>query len=583
MYEPSPETLKTRPSPATGAIIFLLAVTPLTGHAIPVDVEGAPDAVARNIREHLALEHLPCDIRPLQLGQRLNGADQRISQALRSLGYYSGQWQLERTRDGDDCPTVRVQVQPGEPVIVRELAIQVEGVGADDQGLAELILQLPLAEGRQLNHGDYETARNQLMQRARQLGYFEARFSEHSLRVDPDTHAARIRLVLASGPRYRFGEVSYAETSFSNSFLRRYQDFDSGDPFDARALITLQNRLLNAGYFDRVSVDQSEPDPATGRVDVKIDLTTRSRYQSTFGAGASTDKGPRVNYTLRNRHFNDSGDHFLVSSQWSPVESRASLQLEQPGEEPHREKTRWSLGWQREDTDTALSRGWRAEVAKVRVLDNDWVQTPSLTFLSEDFEVGGDSERSMLLYPGVQWSRTQSNDPRYPTRGWRLGLAVRGALEGVVSDSSFAQVEANARLIFPLGKGRLISRARAAGTWVEDFGELPATLRFFAGGDNSVRGFEYESLGPKNDEGEVRGGRHLLTGSVEYDYPVFKQYGVAVFYDIGNAFNASQFRLHDSVGVGARWRSPIGPVRLDFAVPLDEGGFRIHLSMGPDL
>ncbi len=583
MYEPSPENLKTRLSPMSGAIMLLLAITPLMGRAIPVDIQGVPDTVARNIREHLALEHLPCDIRPLQLGQRLNGADQRISAALRSLGYYSAQWQLERSRDGDDCPTVRVQVQPGDPVIVRELSLHVEGAGADDEALAKQVLQLPLAEGRQLNHGDYEAARNRLMQRARQLGYFEARFSKHSLRVDPDTHSARIQLALTSGPRYRFGEISYAETSFSESFLRRYQPFDNSDPFDARELIKLQNRLLNTGYFERVSVDQSEPDSAKGQVDVNVDLTTRPRYQSTFGAGASTDKGPRVNYTLRNRHFNDSGDHFQVSSQWSPVESHVSFQLEQPGREPHREKTRWSLGWQREETDSALSRGWRAEVAKVQALDNDWVRTPSLTFLSEDFRVGSESRGAVLLYPGIHWSRTRSNDPTYPTRGWRLGLAVRGTLEGLVSDTSFAQVDANARLILPLGKGRVISRARAASTWVEDFGKLPATLRFFAGGDNSVRGFDYESLGPENDGGEVLGGKHLLTASVEYDYPVFEQYSAAVFYDIGNAFNASQFRLHDSVGVGARWRSPIGPVRLDFAMPLDEGGFRIHLSMGPDL
>ncbi len=560
-----------------------MALTSFTAGALPVEIRGAPDNVAGNIREHLGLDTLPCDISALQLGQRMKSADERISAGLRSLGYYNARWQLDRQRGDDGCWTLALEVEPGDPVQIREVAVRIQGPGSDDEQLTEVVEKLPLSEGERLDHGRYETARNRLMQRARLLGYFEAAFTEHSLRVDPQGRSARISLVLASGPRYRFGTVRYAEVSLSESFLRRYQPFASGDPFDARELITLQNRLLNTRYFERVGVDQTEPDAKRQTVDVIVDLSVLSRYQSTLGAGFSTDTGPRVNYSLRNRHFNKRGDHFLLSSQWSPVESMVTLQLEQPGREPHREKTRWSLGWHREDTDSAVTRGWRAEVARVQSLDNGWTRTPSLTFLTEDYEVGGESDRSMLLYPGIHWNRTERNDPRYPTRGWRFGFGARAALENLASETSFVQVETNAKLILPLLGGRVITRGRAAATWVEHFSELPASLRFFAGGDNSVRGFDYEALGPRNDQGEVEGGKHLLTGSVEYDYPIFDHYSAAVFYDIGNAFDTDQFRLYDSAGVGVRWRSPIGPVRLDLAVPMGESGFRIHLSMGPDL
>ncbi|HAI23845.1 MAG TPA: outer membrane protein assembly factor, partial [Alcanivorax sp.] len=118
-----------------------------------------------------------------------------------------------------------------------------------------------------------------------------------------------------------------------------------------------------------------------------------------------------------------------------------------------------------------------------------------------------------------------------------------------------------------------------------DVTELPASIRFFAGGDASVRGFAYESLGPLDNDGEVIGGRHLLVGSLEYDHPISEQWSLAVFTDAGNAFNNfDDYEIRHSAGFGVRWRSPLGPIRVDFARGIEEGReWRLHLSMGPDL
>ncbi|MDC4226629.1 MAG: BamA/TamA family outer membrane protein [Candidatus Manganitrophus sp.] len=135
--------------------------------------------------------------------------------------------------------------------------------------------------------------------------------------------------------------------------------------------------------------------------------------------------------------------------------------------------------------------------------------------------------------------------------------------------------------------GRLLLRGEFGWTSVSNFDDLPVSLRFFAGGDRSVRGYGYNTLGPENESGEVIGGRYLATGSVEYDYRIAEQWGVALFYDIGNAANEIDWDLNpqDRVGIGGRWYSPVGPIRVDLAYALDRPGlaFRVHINMGPDL
>ena len=167
--------------------------------------------------------------------------------------------------------------------------------------------------------------------------------------------------------------------------------------------------------------------------------------------------------------------------------------------------------------------------------------------------------------------------------GWRLQFSARGAIEGIASDMTLGQATAEGKVILPLFGGRLLSRVNLGATALDDFSRLPASLRFFAGGDNSVRGYQYESLGPENSQGDVVGGKHLLAGSIEVDHKIWREVALAAFIDAGTAFDTRDFTLHQSAGVGIRWFSPIGPIRFDLAFPLKDGGFRVHLSMGPDL
>ena len=149
---------------------------------------------------------------------------------------------------------------------------------------------------------------------------------------------------------------------------------------------------------------------------------------------------------------------------------------------------------------------------------------------------------------------------------------------------SFLQLYASGKVVRAFGPGRALIRMEAATTIVDGVEELPVSIRFFTGGDQSVRGYQYRSLGALNDLGEVIGGKHLLTGSAEYDFDVRPGWKGAVFVDAGNSFaDFANFELYRSAGLGIRWLSPIGPIRADVAKGLDDGSFRLHITMGPDL
>jgi translocation and assembly module TamA len=188
--------------------------------------------------------------------------------------------------------------------------------------------------------------------------------------------------------------------------------------------------------------------------------------------------------------------------------------------------------------------------------------------------------------PGVDWTRVRADHPIRPRTGSRLSLEARAAGDALGSDTSFVQAIAQGKWIWSLrGGARLLVRGHVGATLKRSFDELPPSVRFFAGGDNSVRGYDFEALGPVDASGEVVGGSALATGSFEFEQPLRERWSLAMFVDAGNAFEGSNLDAKTSVGLGGRWQSPLGPIRVDLAHPLDDEAddWRLHVSLGPDL
>jgi translocation and assembly module TamA len=210
----------------------------------------------------------------------------------------------------------------------------------------------------------------------------------------------------------------------------------------------------------------------------------------------------------------------------------------------------------------------------------------SLKWQHEEYRLGDDEGISTLLLPGVGYSYLKSDNRLDPNRGYRVQFEVAGAQEGLGSDASLVHGEVSLRGLITLAeRHRFLGRVQVGGTVTDDYASVPPSLRFFAGGDQSVRGYDYQSLSPTNSQGDRIGGRYMLAVSGEYQFSLTPTWRLATFADHGNAFNSLEIpSLKSGVGVGIRWVSPVGPLRLDLAHPLDgTSGLRLHFSMGPEL
>jgi len=547
-----------------------------------IRIKGVGGELEANIRAHLSITGRQCAVAQWRRQAVLDQSREEADAALRALGYYDAEIAVSLERKAG-CWALRLDVQPGEPVRVAQAQVEVIGDARDDPAFRRLLDDLPVKVGERLDHGQYERIKQRLSQLALGRGYFDARFVERALRVYPEQREARIHIRYDSGSRYDFGEVRLETEALSKRFVDRFVELRPGEPYRSEALVGLQQALLDSGYFSDVRIRQQVEEARDQRVPIDVRVTARKRHAYSIGAGFATDTGPRLRLGYRNRRVNRSGHRYQARIEGSPVRTQLSMAYEIPLADPLTERLDLKAGYLREETDNTDSRTYKLGAARTKRHPSGWLHTLGLDFQRELFELGDDDESADLLLPSIGVSRTEADDSVSPQRGWRVSLDLRGAVQGVLSDADFAQIHARGKYIRPAPGGRLLLRGELGASEADPFARIPTSLRFFAGGDTSVRGYDYRSLGPEDSDGDVVGGRHLVVGSVEYEYRVLPDWSVATFFDAGNAFNDVEAELAEGVGIGVRWHSPIGPVRLDLAHPLDGKGIRIHFTMGPDL
>lgn len=575
------------------------APAPETVHkvSVHVDVEGENlaqrvlgGALSENIEATLGIEDAkPGEVTPARLRQLHARAPEEIARALEPFGYYRPRVRSELTHQGGDW-TARYRVEPGPPLRLEAVDVRVTGPGADDPGFVERRRDFPLAPGDRLSQPDYESGKGALADYAAANGYLDASFETAQIRIDRERYTAAIVLVMDTGPRYRFGPVRFHQTVLDPALLRGYVTFHPGDTFDLDELGRFQAALSDSPYFARVEVVPQEGEARDLEVPVDVDMVPAARQKWDLGVGYGTDTGPRGKVGLELRRINRRGHRGEGELTLSQIERSFETRYLVPGAYPRTDVWTYTLGYSRLAPTTSTSETALAGVGLTRSR-GAWREAYGLTFQRADFEVGVDSGVSKLLIPETSWSRVDADDRIYPLHGQRVQVKLRAADRSVASDSSFLETSADAKVVRSVGAGvRLIGRAELGRLWTSDFRRLPPAIRFFAGGDQSVRGYGYQELGEHDALGNVIGGRALLTASLEaddlfLDFGRLGRWGAAAFYDVGGAAAALGSELHEGTGVGLRWLSPIGLVRADVAWAVSEPGspIRFHLMIGPDL
>ncbi|WP_122864566.1 autotransporter assembly complex protein TamA [Pseudomonas viridiflava] len=514
------------------------------------------------------------------------GAEQQAEKAAQALGYYQAQIDSE-IQDGEN-PRLVIKVLPGEPIRLRNVVVRVEGPAASLKAF-KVPQSDALKAGAVLNHGHYEDAKRLIQNQASRYGFFSGRFTSQRLSIDPRAGVADIELVYDSGPRYSLGKVMFSgDSPFDEDLLKRMVPFKENTPYDSQLIAELNQAMQASGYFEGVRVDAA-PTAAVGQViPVTVQLETRKPRTMGLGLGFSTDVGVRgkANWT---RHWaNAQGHSYGFESELSAPRQNVGLWYDVPLDPPLTDKLRFAGGYQYEEiagTDSlskllTVGPEWHSK------LPSGWERVISLKWQREEYRLGDDSGLSTLLMPGISYSYLRSDDRIDPHKGYRLQFDAQVAKEGAGSDANLVRGNVLLKGLTTVAQNhRFLGRVQFGGNFTDGYTSIPPSLRFFAGGDQSVRGYDYQTLSPTNSDGDRIGGRYMVAGSVEYQYSIAEKWRLATFVDQGNSFNNLDLpSLKTGVGFGVRWVSPVGPLRLDLAHPLDDdGGVRLHFSMGPEL
>jgi translocation and assembly module TamA len=572
-----------------GASLASAALAAQESAEVPADVrgvriEGLSGEILDNVRLNLRLAAEDCSAPRWRVRRLYARVEAEIAEAMHPFGFYAPQVR-KQLAFGADCWSALLRVEPGDRVHWSAVELRISGGAAGDPAFMQSVDQAKPLPGSPLLHTDYEALKAKVLLQAAERGYRDGRFTRQELRVDPARLSAAAVLHYDSGDRYRFGEITVEQSAFDSDLIDRYIRISPGDPYDAVAIARLQRTLLDTGLFRGVEVTPGFGGNAERRVPVAIRLTPRRRHAYTAGIGASTDEGARLRLGYENRRLNRRGHSGDVLLRLSQVRYGIDLAYKIPMRDPANEQLNFLAGYQHEDIDGNVSDSYKAGVRYTHQRWKGLFETWSLEASQEQFRLGQDIGSSRLILPGVIWDWGRGDDPIYPRDAWRFTLDLRGTAEVLTSDVDFLRAHLRAKRILSFGETRLIARGEIGSSLVSQFDELPASQRFFAGGDTSVRGYGYQTLGPRDATGQVVGGDRLLVASLELDRPVRERWSLAVFADTGNAFTGSDLALHHSVGVGVRWHSPVGPVRIDLAHPLDDdaSAIRLHLSVGPDL
>ncbi|WP_028694247.1 autotransporter assembly complex protein TamA [Pseudomonas cremoricolorata] len=573
---------------AWGLIIWVASFTAWGQSELVVRIKPANKALKANVEGYIGALGNRDEEALLRFSR---GAEEQARKAAQALGYYQAQidTQVQPPANAEASPRLLVTIEPGEPVRLRNVTVRVEGPASELASFRVPDSRL-LRAGQPLNHGYYEDAKRLIQNQASRYGFFSGRFSRQQLAIDPRAGVADIDLVYQSGPRYRLGAVTFGgDTPLDQDLLQRMVSFKPGTPYDSELIAELNNDLQSSGYFEGVRVDAAPTAAVDQQVPVAVNLETRKPRTMGLGLGFSTDVGPRGKANWTRHWVNPQGHSYGWETELSAPRQNVGIWYDVPLDPPLTDKLRFAGGYQNEEiagTDTVsqlLTVGpeWHSK------LPSGWQRVLSLKYQREEYKLGDDSGLSNLLMPGVTYSYLRSDNRIDPHNGYRVQFDAKVAKEGVVSDTNLLYGNVTLKGLTTVAQNhRLLGRVQFGGSATNDYKKnVPPSLRFFAGGDQSVRGYDYQTLSPKNSDGDRIGGRYLFAASAEYQYSLTEKWRVATFIDQGNAFNTPELsNLKTGVGFGVRWVSPIGPLRLDLAKALDDdGGIRLHFSMGPEL
>lgn len=571
-------------------------------HAFDVDVRASDD-VKVYLERHLELMRYRtlADLDDTELERLALAADKNTRDLLATLGHFSPQVTITRSQavsNGHALPIVHISVQEGPATTVQSVALEFQGDIAQQPAAAEQRLRIregwTLPPGKTFTQEAWDDAKRQSLRLLSAARYPLGRISASRAEIDPPQQSARLSVTLDSGERFRLGTMQiHGLERYEPQLVERIARLTPGSVYDQGALLEAQQRLQDSGYFNSVVLEiDSEGDPQAVPIIATVREAKRSNIQ--LGVGVSTDSGPRLSVEHTNHQLPLIGwrgvSKLMLDRDTQSVQSELTAQ-------PDAGLWQWQVFGQLKNEDVAnvkvrsqQLRGGRLQLGD-KIDRNYYLQYDRATTSAT-----GIHETAQSISVNYAWTQRHFDSLPYPSDGYGLGVELGGGYTlgsqrdpylrtrlnwlGVWSLASGADRQTRAR------SGRIALRMQAGAVLARDGARLPSTQLFLTGGDATVRGYAYNSIGATLANGITIPGRYLAVASVEWQRPILvddrpSEWESTVFVDTGAvADKTSALKVKVGVGAGVRYRSPVGPLQLDLAYGLDSHKIRLHLSVG---
>jgi translocation and assembly module TamA len=563
--------------------------------------KGADSQVVDNIQLHLAGLNFPEN--DYELAQFEKQTRVKITAAIRAYSYYQAVVEIKNfNKKSFDNDGVQILLTLGPKLIVKDVTIEYDELAGQQTyfptELKDIINSLRTFKGKTLEQSNYDGLKTRIQSFSLIFGYFDFVLDKTEVQVSLAENQASIHWKFNFGSRYRFGNLEYIAESRGMELVEAVKPFSEGEYFDQQKVSEFTQLIRQTGYYEnvivRANINAMNSEQRIGKiVPIEVLLTAKPKDTYQFGIGASTDSGPRVTANWKRPWVNLRG-HSLSSELYiSGPKKNVALGYTIPMANPLNDFFKLQMGYQevneeQRDSQTYTLAAQRQLGAKNK---DDWDKIVFLRYEYENFIQGIDEEQStQLLLPGFTLNRVRKDGELFVSWGDRQQLTVEAASDRVISDVNFLRVTARTKWIRSFGKHRYIVRGDVGAIVTNDFEQVPSSLRFFVGGDQSVRGFALnavseERIDETTGQPELIGAQFLVVASTEYAYQVSSDWRAAVFVDAGSASNDIGKSPIYGAGFGVHWLSPIGTIRLYFARGFSdkENTKRLHFSIGPGI
>jgi translocation and assembly module TamA len=632
-----------RPRKRALGVLALLLACPLARADVAISVEGVSDQLRSNVLAYLSFSRYQHskDLTPDTVERLQSRIAREVQSALQPFGYFQPKVHSSVTASGPGNWKVTITIAPGQPVILTEVDVRVVGPGAASPLFTRITSHLPFHTGEPLDQAEYGRVKGDLLRTAATYGYLDATLTRHVLLVNPGAHTASISLELATGVRYRFGATAIEQHAVNEKLVRRFLRYRQGEPFDLTKVLRTQFALDDTGYFTNLEVLPGTPDHARHAVPINIRAEPNRPNIYSIAGGYESDTGARGILSWQDRRINSYGHKMSVDLEAAQV-TKYSLQSRYviPIGDPAVENLTLSgtvVQQQLADVDartmtigpsiTKVMGSWQTvwfvngvhatgtvqDTGVPGALNSSKVCIPGTqtgTACTTDVTIG--IPTSDMLVPGVDIASVPKGYLGEPMFEHGFFAEIRGSQGAFGSKADFLQLHVEVERVIKLApKWHLSLRDEFGVTAASHFDQVPPAMRFFAGGEGSVRGFEYNDLSPMQQycisgtpicDYAKAGGKDVITGTVEFDRDLPRHFGIAAFFDYGNAFNhfgsqevpvvsngqlirmEKQPLLQYGAGIGFLFRLPVLTLGVDIGQPLSQPGSpRLYINFSPKL